>query len=121
MNAPKKLDPETVKKLEIRLLERLKELDAELDEDMDTFQEQLPADSEEAAPMLDDLDIVEADHERDADETEDIRTAIRNIHSGDYGKCGTCSQPIAVERLLAMPHVLLCIRCQTAEENQDKA
>jgi len=119
MSVPKKLDEGLVKKIEARLHKRLKELHVEMGDDIDAFQERLPTDSSEAAPMLDNLEIVQADNDRDADEIEDIRNAIRNIHSGDYGNCTNCSKSIAVERLLAMPHALLCVKCQEIDDKNN--
>jgi len=118
MTVPTELTKDLIKEIEAKLRKRLEELNTELAEDEDSFQESLPADSKEAAPMLDELEVIRADNHRDTEEVDAIRKAINNIHSGDYGNCANCNQSIAVKRLLAMPHALLCIKCQTEEENE---
>ncbi len=38
------------------------------------------------------------------------------MEQGEYGICKRCGQPIAPERLLALPEARLCVRCKSAEE-----
>ena len=47
-----------------------------------------------------------------------IDTALRKIKDGNYGVCETCSKTITQKRLMAMPHALLCIKCQEIEEKK---
>jgi RNA polymerase-binding transcription factor DksA len=47
---------------------------------------------------------------------EDIDEALEKLDSGDYGKCESCGEAIARERLEAVPHAKLCLRCKTEEE-----
>lgn len=49
-----------------------------------------------------------------------IDAALRKIEDGTYGLCESCSKAISVKRLLAMPHALLCIKCQETEEKQKR-
>jgi DnaK suppressor protein len=42
--------------------------------------------------------------------------ALRRIDDGSYGICGSCSQPIAEERLEALPWTTRCIDCKRREE-----
>ncbi len=46
-----------------------------------------------------------------------IEHALRKMDKGTWGICENCGEPIAPERLEALPFVTLCIRCQ---EQQDK-
>jgi RNA polymerase-binding protein DksA len=45
-----------------------------------------------------------------------IDTALTRIEDGSFGTCRTCSQPIAIERLEALPYTTQCIDCKRREE-----
>lgn len=47
-----------------------------------------------------------------------IDEALRRLYRTPekYGICEECEEPIAFERLDALPHARLCIRCKEAEE-----
>ena len=47
-----------------------------------------------------------------------IDEALRRIHNGEYGNCLECGQPISPERLEAVPHARLCIKCKEIEEQR---
>jgi DnaK suppressor protein len=47
---------------------------------------------------------------------EDIDEALEKLGKGTYGTCESCGQPIAMERLEAVPHAKLCLKCKTEEE-----
>ncbi len=49
--------------------------------------------------------------EQARDHLTDLDQAIRRIEAGTYGRCETCGQPIAAERLAARPTAHTCIRC----------
>ena len=38
--------------------------------------------------------------------------ALKRIEKGDYGRCADCSKLIEKERLEAVPHAQLCLRCK---------
>jgi RNA polymerase-binding protein DksA len=40
-----------------------------------------------------------------------VETALRALDDGTYGTCTSCGNPIAPERLEAIPWVALCIDC----------
>lgn len=40
-----------------------------------------------------------------------VEAALRALDDGSYGTCTSCGQPIAVERLEAIPWVAQCIDC----------
>lgn len=46
------------------------------------------------------------------------RKALDKIAQGTYGVCEVCGKPIAVERLKALPHALMCIECKKSEERR---
>ncbi len=48
-----------------------------------------------------------------------IDEALRRLYKtpARYGKCEECGEEIGLERLDALPHARLCIRCKEREEN----
>jgi RNA polymerase-binding transcription factor DksA len=46
----------------------------------------------------------------------DIQSAIMRIKNGTYGFCLDCEEGIAWRRLVKMPHVSRCIKCQSEKE-----
>jgi DnaK suppressor protein len=68
-------------------------------------------------------DFAEQVTERESDEVLDalggaareelskIRRAIQRIDDGEYGECVVCGNPIAPERLQALPYSDMCINC----------
>jgi len=45
-----------------------------------------------------------------------IDAALGRIEAGTYGQCERCGQPIAEERLEALPWATKCIECKRLEE-----
>jgi DnaK suppressor protein len=45
-----------------------------------------------------------------------IDSALARIDAGSYGKCERCGQPIASDRLEALPWATKCIECKRLEE-----
>jgi DnaK suppressor protein len=45
----------------------------------------------------------------------DLDRALRQIRVGDYGRCETCGEPIAPERLAARPTARACITCASRQ------
>ena len=41
-----------------------------------------------------------------------VEAALQRLDEGTYGICARCGQPIAEERLEALPYATLCITCQ---------
>jgi DnaK suppressor protein len=44
---------------------------------------------------------------------EEIDLAVAKVHAGTYGKCETCGVDIPKERLRALPHAALCVKCKS--------
>ena len=44
--------------------------------------------------------------------------ALERIEDGSYGICAECGNSINKERLEAVPHVRLCIKCKSKEEKE---
>lgn len=51
-----------------------------------------------------------------ADELAHVLAAQRRLDDGSYGFCADCGEPIAEQRLLAMPQAMYCTPCQTERE-----
>lgn len=45
-------------------------------------------------------------------EMSDIEHALEKFEKGTYGLCENCGQPIALERLEALPQAALCVNCK---------
>ena len=44
---------------------------------------------------------------------EEIDLAVAKVHAGTYGLCETCGTSIPKERLRALPHAALCVKCKS--------
>jgi DnaK suppressor protein len=86
--------------------------------------EQLAADMEPGDVQFDEEsgegDTVNVERERDLAlsaqamaEVQAIDTALEKIAAGTYGTCDRCGEPIPEERLEALPHAALCVRCKS--------
>ena len=66
----------------------------------------------------DDLDIalLEMRHETLAG----IDAALSRLDAGMYGICRDCNQPIALERLRALPFAARCMSCEEAREEASR-
>lgn len=49
--------------------------------------------------------------ERSRSELEKVEAALRRLDDGTYGACASCGNPIAAERLEAIPWTPICIDC----------
>ena len=48
----------------------------------------------------------------------EIEQALKRIDEGTYGTCVNCGQPIAEERLAAIPWAMYCIDCKRLQEGR---
>ncbi len=49
-----------------------------------------------------------------------IDEALRRMQNGTYGRCVQCGEEISLERLEAVPHARLCIKCKQREEEKKR-
>ena len=49
---------------------------------------------------------------------DEVYEALRRIDAGTFGRCEECSEPIAKQRLQALPYTRHCIGCARALENR---
>lgn len=60
--------------------------------------------------------IDEAASEQALRELVEIAGALRRLRDGSYGSCVDCGDPIAEQRLLALPATAYCVACQAFHE-----
>ncbi|UCC78852.1 MAG: TraR/DksA C4-type zinc finger protein [Candidatus Zixiibacteriota bacterium] len=49
-----------------------------------------------------------------------IDEALRRLRNNTYGKCVECGEDINRERLKAVPHARMCIKCKELEEERKR-
>ena len=101
---------------ELRTL--LKNKRAELDERVHRIKDHarhisdpLEQDSKERAVQLENDEVEDALEKEAQIELQAIDRALARIASGRYGRCQDCGNPIAIERLRALPYTDRCIDC----------
>jgi RNA polymerase-binding protein DksA len=60
--------------------------------------------------------VDDAEQRRDHEELEQIERALQRLDAGTYGDCLQCGEPIALQRLRAMPAAERCAACQAVRE-----
>ena len=50
-----------------------------------------------------------------------IEHALKKFEEGTYGLCDSCGQPIAPERLEALPQASLCLNCKAQQAKNAKS
>lgn len=107
------------------MMERLREMRrkrrAELESDITVLARSLDDKGEDVTVSQHPADVASDLYSREELVTEqrtlerqlaDIDDALARIARGTYGTCEVCDQPIAVERLEALPEASRCIECQ---------
>ncbi len=112
MNDKKLFDDKALKTIEAKLTQRFRELTRSLKQHDRETSSLLPRDSEEAAMMIGDMDLTEAEEKHESEELRQIREALERIQAGTYGACAGCGEPISHERLLTLPYAAHCVACQ---------
>ena len=90
---------------------RLKELLSEAREIDKELREPPDPDVEDRAIELEDDEVLERLGNSALAEISLIRKALRRIEAGAYGVCVGCRKAISEERLKALPHASMCIKC----------
>jgi RNA polymerase-binding protein DksA len=51
-----------------------------------------------------------------------VNEALRRLYKApeEFGRCQECGEEISFERLDALPHARLCIKCKAKEEDSDR-
>jgi DnaK suppressor protein len=50
----------------------------------------------------------------------DVEHALQKFEDGSYGLCDNCGQPIAPDRLEALPQANLCVKCKAEQAKNAK-
>ena len=74
-------------------------------------EEPLVADFPEQALQTQNDAVLEGIDEAALAEIAQINAALARIEDGHYGICRNCGEPIAAQRLLAMPQAVTCVDC----------
>ena len=83
--------------------------------------EELPGADADNVPLAGDVDVIGVNEDREmsfamrsllVERANKLAEAIERLRAGEYGLCEECEEPIALRRLLAMPEVVTCVRCQ---------
>ena len=63
-----------------------------------------------------DTDVSFGRLQSESDEIQEINDALERLSDGSFGSCESCEQPIALERLSAIPWTRFCRPCQERQE-----
>jgi len=58
--------------------------------------------------------------DRDREKLSEIEDALERIKENVYGECEECGEPIAENRLRALPSTRVCVECQSRHEREMK-
>lgn len=58
--------------------------------------------------------------DRDREKLSEIDEALERINDNTYGICEECGEPIAEDRLRALPFTRVCVECQSKNEREIK-
>ncbi len=120
-------DPNMLKVIKQTLLGQRAELEDQLQTEAQAFSS---SESEIASEIRSDENPAEAGtatferekHLSIANNVQDLleksTKALEKIEDGSYGICESCGGPIDPDRLVALPHALMCIECKKAEERR---
>jgi DnaK suppressor protein len=117
------LTPQQLQELRQRILDRRRQLAAELRGDAERSRGEQYGElagathdsgDESVADLLADLD--QAELNRDLAELRDLEVARMRMEGGTYGICTDCSTQISYERLRANPGAVRCVACQSRYE-----
>jgi RNA polymerase-binding transcription factor DksA len=83
--------------------------------------EEFPGAVGDNSPLADEVDVIRLNEDREmsfatrsllVERANKLAEALERLRGGEYGLCEECNEPIAPKRLLAMPEVARCVRCQ---------
>jgi RNA polymerase-binding transcription factor DksA len=117
------LTPQQVQELRHRILDRRRQLAAELRSDASRARDEQYGElagathdtgDESVADLL--ADLGQAELNRDLAELRDLELARLRLAGGSYGICTDCGAQIGYERLRANPAAVRCVACQRVHE-----
>ncbi len=102
---------EAVRKQLFEMLEELDERLGKITADIQHIDEPLAQDFEEQATQTENDEVLDFLGNSARIEREMVKQAIARIDKGEYGICELCGDTIDPERLKALPHASMCIKC----------
>jgi len=58
--------------------------------------------------------------DRDRGKLAEIEDALERLNDSSYGECEECGEPIAENRLRALPFTRVCVECQSRSEREER-
>ncbi|MBI5887050.1 MAG: TraR/DksA family transcriptional regulator [Deltaproteobacteria bacterium] len=58
--------------------------------------------------------------DRDREKLAEIEDALERIRENTYGECEECGEPVAENRLRALPFTRVCVECQSKQEREQR-
>jgi len=110
-------DYQEVRSRLIGMLEELNERLAKITDDVKHGDSPLAHDFSEQAVETENDEVVDALGNAAREEIEKIKVSITRIDAGTYGYCAKCGEPIAQNRLDALPFAAYCLHCAELVEH----
>ncbi len=104
-----------------RLLERLAQIEGRLhhvEQDRRRTRNPLAADWQDQASVRQNDEVLDELATEERQQAEAIRAALQRMDDGTYGTCLSCGEPIALNRLAALPYAVRCVPCATQAEQR---
>ena len=114
MTAPE-LDLNAIRSTLLARRRELRTRQVSVERDRGHTEEPLVADFAEQALQTQNDAVLEGIDEAALVEIAQIDAALARIDDGHYGICRSCKEPIAAQRLLAMPQAVTCVSCAATE------
>src|SRR5712671_3974016 len=83
----------------------------------------------DTSQLADEVDVIQINEDREmnfatrsllVERANRLAEALERLRGGEYGICQECEEAIAPARLVAMPEVLTCVRCQDRLERTSR-
>jgi DnaK suppressor protein len=118
------LTAEQTRRLETLLIDREKQLSAEISAAREALRQRETTRSQGLIDRTEGVDedaaaeVAEAETERDIAELKAVQAARLRLGADLYGRCVDCEEPIEFARLLAQPAATRCAICQKGHEKR---
>jgi RNA polymerase-binding transcription factor len=83
----------------------------------------------DTSQLADEVDVIQINEDREmnfatrsllVERANRLAEALERLRDGEYGICQECEEAIAPARLMAMPEVMTCVRCQDRLERSSR-
>lgn len=100
-----------LQEIQATLLDRKQALTQRLGALQTDLEKSHSADWSEQAQERENDEVLEELANQTSAELTRINQALERVEQGNYGICSRCAEPIAIERLKAIPETTTCIKC----------